>query len=410
MAAVGTATRKALRPTSRDDFEIAIVCAKPLEYDAVCLLGDGFWDEDGDSFGRAMGDPITYTTGYMGEFNIVVVLLCNSGKVVAASTAASLRSSYPCIKLLLLTGTCDGIPDAMGKELLLGDVVISDTVVQYDLGRRYPNEFRESNTLEDRLGRPNKNVRNLVAIFKTEMGLLRLEKKASSYLRTIQHRVSKNQRQQRRKANYKYSGSTNDILFKSTYCHKHYRSPQCICDDHNEAGDLVCGESRWTCCEQTGCDKDHLLSLLRLEYRKKLEDDGDEKTAQQPSIFVGRFGSGDTIFKSAVDRDHTAQKHNIIAFETEGAGAWSKLPCIIIKGVSTYGDRHIMSDLEAWENFTAAAAASAARGLIDYYHQTDRLPSVEKSGNAVDNLLSSVYNPPELLLYPVNDNQEWNHN
>ncbi|KAL6689999.1 hypothetical protein J3F84DRAFT_398617 [Trichoderma pleuroticola] len=330
MAAISTTTRKALPPTSRDDFEIAIVCAKALEYDAVCLLVDGFWDEDGDSFGRAEGDPNTYTT------------------VAAASTAASLRSSYPCIKLLLLTGTCDGVPNAMGKELLLGDVVISDTVVQYDLGRRYPNGFRESNTLEDRLGRPNKNVRNLVAIFKTEMGLQRLEKKASSYLRKIQDMEFKEQRQKRRRATYQYPGSTNDILFRSNYCHKHYRSPQCICDDHKEAGDP-----------------------------KKLEDDGDEEAAQQPSIFVGRFGSGDTDFNSAIDRDHIAQKHNIIAFETEGAGVWDELSCIIIKGVSTYGDGHIMSDLDAWENFAAATAASAARGLIDYYPQTDRLPSVE---------------------------------
>ncbi|QYT02255.1 hypothetical protein H0G86_009261 [Trichoderma simmonsii] len=377
MAAVSTATRKALRPTSRDDFEIAIVCAKALEYNAVCLLVDGFWDEDGDSFGRAEGDPNTYMTGYMGGFNIVVVLLCTSGKVAAASTAASLRSSYPCIKLLLLIGTCDGVPNAMGKELLLGDVVISDTVVQYDLGRRYPNGFRERDTLEDRLGRPDKNVRNLVAMYKTEMGLQRLEKKVSSYLKKIQDMEIKEQRQKRRRATYQYPGSTNDILFKSTYCHKHYRSPQCICDDHNEAGDPVCGRSRRTCCEQTGCDKDHLLPRLRLEYKKKLEDDGDEKAAQQPSIFVGRFGSGDTDFNSAIDRDDIAQKHNIIAFETEGAGVWDELSCIIIKGVSTYGDGHIMSDLEAWENFAAATAASAARGLIDYYPQRDRYPSVD---------------------------------
>lgn len=383
MAAISTTTRKALRPTSRDDFEIAIVCSKALEYNAVCLLVDGFWDENGDSFGRAEGDPNTYMTGYMGGFNIVVVLLCNSGKVAAASTTASLRSSYPCIKLLLLIGICDGVPNAMGKELLLGDVVISDTVVQYDLGRRYPNGFRERDTLEDRLGRPDKNARNLVAMFKTEMGLQRLEKKVSSYLRKIQDMETKEQRRKRRRATYQYPGSTNDILFRSTYCHKHYRLPQCICDDHNEAGDPVCGRSRRTCCEQTGCDKDHLLPRLRLEYKKKLEDDGDEKTAQQPSIFVGRFGSGDTDFNSAIDRDHIAQKHNIIAFETEGAGVWDELSCIIIKGVSTYGDGHILTDLEVWENFAAATAASAARGLIDFYPQTDRYPSVE-SKNQTD--------------------------
>ncbi|PTB53959.1 hypothetical protein M431DRAFT_508994 [Trichoderma harzianum CBS 226.95] len=53
MAAISTSTCKALRPTSRDDFKIAIVCAKDLEYNAACLLIDGFWDEDGDTFDRA---------------------------------------------------------------------------------------------------------------------------------------------------------------------------------------------------------------------------------------------------------------------------------------------------------------------------------------------------------------------
>lgn len=70
MAAISTTTRKAVRLTCREDFEIAIVCAKDLEYNAVCLLVDGFWDEDEDSFSRAVGDPNTYTTGFMGGLHI----------------------------------------------------------------------------------------------------------------------------------------------------------------------------------------------------------------------------------------------------------------------------------------------------------------------------------------------------
>lgn len=57
--------REVARPTSREDFEIAIACTKDVEYNAVCLVIDGFWDDDGDPFGRAIGDPNTCTTGYM---------------------------------------------------------------------------------------------------------------------------------------------------------------------------------------------------------------------------------------------------------------------------------------------------------------------------------------------------------
>jgi nucleoside phosphorylase len=129
----------------------------------------------------------------MEGFNIVITLLCNSGKATAVSTAASLRSSYPRIKLLLLTGICDGVPKVMGKELLLGDIVISETVVQYDLGSRYADEFCEKDTLEETLGRPDKNVRNLITVLKTDVGLERLEEKVSSYLRKIQSRASEKQ-------------------------------------------------------------------------------------------------------------------------------------------------------------------------------------------------------------------------
>lgn len=74
------ATREVARPTSREDFEIAIVCTKDFEYNAVCHVLDGFWDDDGDPFGRAKGDLNTYTTGYMEGVNIVITLLCSSGK------------------------------------------------------------------------------------------------------------------------------------------------------------------------------------------------------------------------------------------------------------------------------------------------------------------------------------------
>lgn len=42
-------------------FQIAIICALSLEYDAVSLLIEQFWDEDGEQYGRAPADRNTYT-------------------------------------------------------------------------------------------------------------------------------------------------------------------------------------------------------------------------------------------------------------------------------------------------------------------------------------------------------------
>lgn len=361
------AARQPSRPFNREEFEIAIVCAKDTEYNAVCLLVDDFWDEDGDPFGRAIGDNNIYTTGYMGGFNIVVVLLCNPGKAIAAGTAASLRSSYPCIKLLLLTGVCAGVPNAEGKEVLLGDVVISGTVIQYDLGSRYPNEYVEKDTLEDRLSRPDKNIRNLVAVMRTEVGIHRLEDKVSFYLRKIQDQASKKryQRRHKDKATYQYPGSMNDMLFNSAYVHKHYISSQCIpCNGHTGTKGLPCDQSKEIPCLQTGCDNSHLVPRERLSYKKALEDNDDYIASQQPSIFIGRFGSGDTVFNSGIERDRIAQKHQILAFETEGAGIWDEL--LIVDALD-----ECLADLPHLLNFIQSSSNLQVKWLISSRNETD---------------------------------------
>ena len=106
-----------------------------LEYDAVSLLFDEFWDTDYDQYGRANGDTNHYTTGRIGKHDVVLTLLLNMGKAAAAGVAASFRSSYPSLKLALLVGICGGVPSLGTDEMLLGDVVISNILLQYDFGR-----------------------------------------------------------------------------------------------------------------------------------------------------------------------------------------------------------------------------------------------------------------------------------
>lgn len=66
----------------------------------------------------------------------VLALLSCMGKVNAAAAAASMRSSYGDLGLVIVVGMCDGVPYHGHDEILLGDVVISQTVVQYDFGRK----------------------------------------------------------------------------------------------------------------------------------------------------------------------------------------------------------------------------------------------------------------------------------
>lgn len=371
---------KPSKPTSRDEFEIAVVCTRALEYDALCLLFDNFWDTRGDPFGRAKGDLNTYTTGCMGNFNVVVVLLCSSGKATTASATASLRSSYNRIELLLLAGICEGVPDANGEELLLGDVVISETVIEYNLGTQFAVAYREKNTLEELHWRADEAIRNFTAKIKTGREYKLLEDKVALFLRQIQNRVSDPRYRRRRKmATYVYPGYPNDILFESTHRHKHYKSSQFVCVDciPDEDFDAVCDQSKDLDCEQSGCELISVKPRTRLHLKNMLESNEDSMSAQIPQMFLGRFGSGDTAFESGIHRDSLAQRHNIIAFEMEGAGVWNELPCIIVKGVSSYGDGHKTRTWAEWQYFAAATAASVTRALIEHYPQTDGSPAAE---------------------------------
>lgn len=123
------------RPSSRQDFKVAIICALQCEYNAVTYLFDELWCEHADEHSKAPGDPNFYMFGRIGRHNIVLTMLPKIGKAAAASVATSLRHSYENLELVLLIGVCGAVTHRPGAEILLGDVIISKFVVQYDFGR-----------------------------------------------------------------------------------------------------------------------------------------------------------------------------------------------------------------------------------------------------------------------------------
>lgn len=58
------------------------------------------------------------------------------GKGNAASVASSLQVSYTVIDLALVVGICGGASSPPEyQEIFLGDVIISDSVIEYDFGK-----------------------------------------------------------------------------------------------------------------------------------------------------------------------------------------------------------------------------------------------------------------------------------
>src|SRR5277367_4320843 len=146
-------TTKYHLPGDRDAFHIAIICALRSESDAVEVLFDEFW-EDEEQYGKTPGDPNSYTLGRIGQHNVVLAYMPGLGKGAAAGMAAAFHSSFTGVWLGLVVGICGGVPHEAtdGGDILLGDVVVSTDVVQFDFGRQFLDRVTRKDTLQDYLG------------------------------------------------------------------------------------------------------------------------------------------------------------------------------------------------------------------------------------------------------------------
>jgi nucleoside phosphorylase len=154
----------------------------PLEADAVKAVFDKRWDDDGDMYGKAPRDPNAYSTGVVGRHNVVLAHMPGIGKEAAASVAADIRSSFERVQLALIVGISGAVPmTPTGEEIFLGDIVISEGIIPYDFGRQYPDRFARKDNILDSLGRPNAEIRALLARLKSRWDHRNLEAKVTRY-------------------------------------------------------------------------------------------------------------------------------------------------------------------------------------------------------------------------------------
>ncbi|KAL4980678.1 nucleoside phosphorylase domain-containing protein [Aspergillus desertorum] len=286
-----------MSPNARNDLAIAIICALPLEADAVEALFDEHYDRLGKHYGKRGGDANAYINGRIGKHNVVLCYMPGIGKGSAASVASSLQVSCLGIKLALVVGICGGAPSLPEYgDIFLGDVIISDSVIDYDFGRQYPGVFSRKSGAKEALGRPSRKIRTLLNSLRAENARRELQSQVQRYLQVLQHRGPK-------------------------WCH-----PGCSCfesDSPEQLSDKALGKE----CDELGCDSSQQIRC------REVSD------AIQTSIHIGPVASADTV-KSGQHRDEIARKEKDIGFEMEGAGVWDNVPCIIIKGVCDYADSH----------------------------------------------------------------------
>lgn len=333
-------TQHPARPRTRDDFDVAIICALPLEADAVLSTFDNHWDEK--LYGKAANDPNFYSVGVIQGRNVVLVHPPRAGKAPAANVATACAMSFTKVTLALIVGVCGGIPfKNNSEEILLGDVVISKGVVQYDHGRQYSDGFKRKIDMEASLGRPNPQIGSVLAALETQFHRENFQHKVRTFLDDLDEDVTS------------YPGHVEDRLFPSWYRHKHHNTQVCReCADCRKSDDPVCDGAPELSCRVTGCEDVQLVQRCRQNQR------------HQPIVHVGLMASGDSVLKSAIHRDQIAVNENVVGFEMEGAGAWDALPCVVIKGVCDYADSH---KNKLWQKYAAITAASCARAFIQYW-------------------------------------------
>ncbi|KAI1348873.1 nucleoside phosphorylase domain-containing protein [Xylaria sp. FL0043] len=301
---------------------IAIICALPLEARAVRDLLDSNWDDDGREYDRSPSDPNAYTFGAMGRHNVVLVHMSKLGKASAAKAAENCRRSYPNIELAILAGICGAVPfDIDGEEIILGDVIIGDSVFQYDLGRQNPDGFVYKDTPADSLPGLTDGIRNFLAKLRSYKPQERLKNGIDKYLC---HAGTEAQ----------YPGVEHDKLFEATF-------------DHTAKGES---------CEAGGLNE-------RLVPRKRLQ----QGTPPQPNVHIGLIASGDTVMKSSKHRESVAKGKGALAFEMESAGIWGTFPTVVIKGVCDYADSH---KTKKWQPYAAATAAACLKAFLETWAPT----------------------------------------
>lgn len=341
-----------ISPLYRSDFKIAIICALTLESDAVQDIFDRRWDEV--KYGKTPGDPNQYTTGVIGRHNVVVVHMPGMGKTNGASAAANCRASFPSLGLVLVVGICGGVPfPKNGVEIVLGDVVISDGLIQYDLGRQFPDRFVRKH---DTIARPNSEILSFLAKMKGRWGMKKLREQTAVHLGYLKNSTEMG-------AIADYPGAWRDKLYEPTYRHKHQAVSTCgICNICQTKNDPVCEAALKLGCESLQCNDKYLVPRQRLAV---LVDENENKnTSAEPFIHFGLYASGDKVMKSGEEREIISKEESVIAFEMEGSGVCEGFPgrCLVVKAVCDYADSH---KNKRWQTYAAASAAACTKALLE---------------------------------------------
>lgn len=295
-----------------DEIQIAIFCASPPEYDAVSLLFDESWDDKIEQYGR------------IGIHNVVLADIPNLSADAAADSISNLLSRYPSLKLAFLVGADSNISTVGGRELKLGDVIISK------IGIRHGKIRLEDNAQ----GRQQQNTYGIIRVIETEIGRRRLKESVTGHLNNLQTKASGAGYQD----DYLRPMSAREEKLRSSDEHKKpFRNP------FTHGSKASSGRAAK---EPHGCPQPKTLQM---------------NDNNHPGIFFAPVTSWDATLRSD---EHKTQISTQPSASVEDSGAGNEILCLFVRGIRGYVDVQD-KDSVAWMPYATAAAAAVTKALLE---------------------------------------------
>ncbi|KAJ9603646.1 hypothetical protein H2200_011832 [Cladophialophora chaetospira] len=324
------------------DYQIGWICALNKELSAAMAMLDEEYEMIAEQDPQ---DHNSYVLGRIHQHHVVIACMPEGvdGLIPAATVAKDMARTFPALRFGLMVGIGGGIPDlADGIDIRLGDVVVSKPdktsggVVQYDKGKA------ENGGKFVRKGQLNQPPTLLLQTL--------------TQLRA-RHSIRPS----------KMSGYMTDAI---------ERNPMM-----EESGFTLPSEPDCLYC--SGCDRDiesPAIDCQRFHGKRPLRKNSN------PVAHYGLVASGNQVIKDAAVRDQLQAEFGALCVEMEAAGLMNEFPCLVIRGVCDYADRH---KNDAWHPYAAMTAAAYAKELLSYI--TRAQASQEKPLIQIVGLMNGLY-------------------
>ena len=101
-------------------------------------------------YGKQPGDANVYINRQIKDYDIVLYYIPGIGISNTANIASSLQVSYKKVRFVLIVGICSrAFYLSSNQNIFLGNIIVNDSVIEYNFGRQYSGDFQRKTDIKD---------------------------------------------------------------------------------------------------------------------------------------------------------------------------------------------------------------------------------------------------------------------